>query len=113
MKYGIIQDGKLITTEDKRQYGGEQLKTITAEVTIKETVYDEKLKKDVIVDVDKVASQVTEAKPILYAAIPKFNQETQAVYQSDPVDKGDKIEIGVVVRDVPPDENPFDEVVKK
>ena len=111
MKYGIIQDGKLITTEDKRQYGGEQLKTITAEVTIKETVYGEKLKKDVIVD--KVVSQVTEAKPILYAAIPKFNQETQAVYQSDPVDKGDKIEIGVVVRDVPPDENPFDEVVKK
>ena len=111
MKYGIIQDGKLITTEDKRQYGGEQLKTITAEVTIKETVYGEKLKKDVIVD--KVVSQVTEAKPILYAAIPKFNQETQAVYQSDPVDKGDKIEIGVVVRDVPPDENPFDEVVKE
>ena len=111
MKYGIMREGKLITTEDKRIYGGEQLKTITAEVTVKETVYGEKLKKDVIVD--KVVSQVTEAKPILYAAIPKFNQETQAVYQSDPVDKGDKIEIGVVVRDVPPDENPFDEVVKK
>ena len=111
MKYGIMREGKLITTEDKRIYGGEQLKTITAEVTVKETVYGEKLKKDVIVD--KVVSQVTEAKPILYAAIPKFNQETQAVYQSDPVDKGDKIEIGVVVRDVPPDENPFDEVVKE
>ena len=111
MKYGIMREGKLITTEDKRIYGGEQLKTITAEVTAKERVYGEKLKKDVIVD--KVVSQVTEAKPILYAAIPKFNQETQAVYQSDPVDKGDKIEIGVVVRDVPPDENPFDEVVKE
>ena len=111
MKYGIIQDGKLITTEDKRQYGGEQLKTITAEVTIKETVYDEKLKKDITVD--NGVSPVTEAKPISYAAIPKFNQETQAVYQSDPVDKGDRVEIGVVVRDVPPDENPFDEVVKE
>ena len=111
MKYGIIQDGKLITTEDKCQYGGEQLKTITAEVTVKETVYDEKLKKDITVD--NVVSPVTEAKPISYAAIPKFNQETQAVYQSDPVDKGDRVEIGVVVRDVPPDENPFDEVVKE
>ena len=111
MKYGLLKDGKLMTTIDKRQYGGEQLKTITAEVTVKETVYDEKLKKDITVD--NVVSPVTEAKPISYAAIPKFNQETQAVYQSDPVDKGDRVEIGVVVRDVPPDENPFDEVVKE
>lgn len=43
-------------------------------------------------------------KPIIYAPIPDFDQETQAVYQTEPVDKGDHIEIGVEVRDLPPQE---------
>jgi hypothetical protein len=28
-------------------------------------------------------------KPIIYAEIPEFNQETQAVFQLEPVDMGD------------------------
>lgn len=43
-------------------------------------------------------------KPIIYAPIPQFNQETQAVFQLEPVDKGDYIEVGVEVRDLPPQE---------
>lgn len=43
-------------------------------------------------------------KPIIYAPIPDFDQETQAVYQTEPVDRGDHIGIGVEVRDLPPQE---------
>ncbi len=43
-------------------------------------------------------------KPIIYAEISEFNQETQAVFQTEPVDMGDYIFIGVEVRDLPPDE---------
>ena len=43
-------------------------------------------------------------KPIIYAEIPEFNQETQAVFQTEPVDMGDYIFFGVEVRDLPPDE---------
>jgi hypothetical protein len=44
-------------------------------------------------------------KPVIYAEIPDFNQETQAVFQTEPVDMGDHIFIGVEVRDFPPDED--------
>ena len=40
-------------------------------------------------------------KTIVYAPIPEFDQCTQAVYQTKPVDKGDYIEVGVVVVDLP------------
>ncbi len=43
-------------------------------------------------------------KPIVYAPIPDFDQETQAVFQTEPADKGEYIEIGVEVRDLPPQE---------
>ncbi len=43
-------------------------------------------------------------KPIIYAEIPEFNQETQAVFQLDPVDMGDHIFVDVEVRNLPPDE---------
>lgn len=43
-------------------------------------------------------------KSIRYAPIPDFDQETQAVFQTEPVDKGGYIEIGVEIRDVPQDE---------
>ena len=43
-------------------------------------------------------------KPIIYAPIPQFNQETQAVFQKEPVDMGEYIEVGVEVRDLPPQE---------
>ena len=49
--------------------------------------------------------QAAELKPVVYAPIPaEFDQETQAVYQDGPVDRGDHIECGVVVMDLPPDE---------
>ena len=43
-------------------------------------------------------------KPIIYAPIPQFNQETQAVFQTEPVDMGEYIEVGVEIRDLPPQE---------
>jgi len=43
-------------------------------------------------------------KPIIYAPIPDFDQETQAVFQTEPVDRGEYIEIGVEVQDLPPQE---------
>lgn len=39
-------------------------------------------------------------KPIIYAPIPDFNQETQAVFQTEGTDKGDYIEVGVEVRNI-------------
>lgn len=44
------------------------------------------------------------AKPIIYEAIPDFDQETQAVYQTEPVDMGDHIYVGVEIRDVEQDD---------
>lgn len=44
-------------------------------------------------------------KPIIYAEIPDFDQETQAVFQTEPVDMGDHIYFGVEVRGLPPDED--------
>lgn len=49
-------------------------------------------------------------KPIIYAEIPEFGQCTQAVYQTEPVDMGDHIYVGVVVVDLPPDE-PNEEMI--
>lgn len=94
MKLGIVQDGKLILTTDRKQYGGETEK----QVTVTEKVYDDKLKKEI------ETTKTETAKPVQFAAIPKFNQETQAVYQGAPVDKGDVIEVGVRVVDVPEEE---------
>jgi hypothetical protein len=44
------------------------------------------------------------SKPIVYAEIPEFDQLTQAVYQTEPIDMGDYIYIGVEVRDLPQEE---------
>ena len=38
------------------------------------------------------------AKPVIFAPIPEFDQTTQAVYQIGPVDKGDDIYVGVEIR---------------
>ena len=43
------------------------------------------------------------SKPIVYDLIPEFDQETQAVFQVEPVDMGDHIFVGVEVRDVTQD----------
>ena len=50
-----------------------------------------------------------EAKPIVYAAIPEFNQETECVRQLPPVDKGSYIFLGVRVDAVEIRENSEDE----
>jgi hypothetical protein len=44
-------------------------------------------------------------KPIIYASIPEFDQLTQAVFQTEPVDMGDHIFVGNEVRDLPPEED--------
>lgn len=44
-------------------------------------------------------------KEFIYAPIPEFNQETQYVKQSAPVDMGDYIFVGFEVRGVEPDTN--------
>lgn len=44
-------------------------------------------------------------KAVVFAEIPNdFDQQTQAVFQADPVDYGDCIEVGVEIRDLPPSE---------
>ena len=43
-------------------------------------------------------------KPVAYADIPEFDQCTQGVFQTEPVDKGEWIEMGVEVRAVVQDE---------
>jgi len=40
------------------------------------------------------------AKPVVYEDVPLFDQETQYVVQSPPVDLGDHIYMGVEVREV-------------
>ena len=40
------------------------------------------------------------AKPVVYEDVPMFDQETQYVVQSPPVDFGDHIYMGVEVREV-------------
>lgn len=44
------------------------------------------------------------AKPVVYAAIPEYDQETQAVFELPPVDNGDHIFVGLEVREVPRDD---------
>lgn len=39
-------------------------------------------------------------KSIIYTPIPEFDQMTQAIFQLEPVDMGDYVEIGVEIRDV-------------
>lgn len=39
-------------------------------------------------------------KPVQFAPIPEFDQESQAVFQAAAVDAGDRIEVGVEVREV-------------
>lgn len=44
------------------------------------------------------------AKPVVYAEIPEYDQETQAVFELPPVDNGDHIFVDLEVRDVPKDD---------
>ena len=45
-------------------------------------------------------------KPVVFAEIPEnFDQMTQCVFQDTAVDKGDYIDVGVIVKAVEPDES--------
>jgi hypothetical protein len=45
-------------------------------------------------------------KPIIYAEIPEFDQATQAVFQTEPEDRGEYIYYGVTIVDLPPSKAP-------
>ena len=47
---------------------------------------------------------VLNAKPVIYEKIPTYNQESQAVFELQPEDRGDHIYVGLEVREVPQDE---------
>lgn len=51
-----------------------------------------------------VRQGVPKSKPVVYAEIPEFDQEFQAVFEKEPVDMGEYIFIDVEVRDVEQDE---------
>jgi hypothetical protein len=49
------------------------------------------------------------AKPVIFAPIPEFDQETQAVYQIGPLEREDDIYIGVEIKLVELDESEMTE----
>ncbi len=54
-------------------------------------------------------------KPIQFAAIPRFDQESEAVYQAGAIDRKDYIEVGVEVREVKQEDgfdDGFDDEIK-
>ena len=58
-----------------------------------------------------VPSGTPGAKPIIHAEVPEFDQETQAVFEKEPVDMGEYIFIDVEVRDVEQDEEADAEIL--
>jgi hypothetical protein len=95
MRYAKIVDKKLELLKTEEQY-------------LKPTARVEAQK-----EITKQVEAEQKYKPVKFAPLPKFNQETQAVFQTAPVDKGDYIEAGVTVVDLPPEKEPvFDEMVK-
>jgi hypothetical protein len=50
-----------------------------------------------------------DAKPVVFGEIPEFDQETHAVYQIGPVDRGDDIYVGVEIRYVEIDADELEE----
>lgn len=54
---------------------------------------------------------VSEGKPIVHADVPEFDQETQAVFEKEPMDMGDYIYIDVEVREVEPDDGEQEEML--
>ena len=45
-----------------------------------------------------------DSKPVVYAEIPEYDQETQAVFELPPEDREDHIFVDLEVRDVPKDD---------
>ena len=66
-------------------------------------------------EVSKISKEIPSGyKPIQFAPIPEFDQETQAVFQAAAVDAGSKIEVGVEVREVKQEDvkEPGDELIQ-
>ena len=60
----------------------------------------------------KILKQGTpNAKPVVYDGIPAYDQETQAVFEKPPVDRGDHIFVGLEVKEVPKDEPRAEEML--
>lgn len=87
-KYGCIEKGELI---------------------LEESASESYLKEKSIAEGTKPETK-SGYKPVEYAEIPEFDQESQAVYQAQAVDAGDKIAVGVVVVDIEQDEKPGEEI---
>lgn len=51
-----------------------------------------------------VRQGVPKSKPVVYAEIPEYDQETQAVLELPPEDREDHIFVDLEVRDVPKDD---------
>ena len=49
------------------------------------------------------------SKPVIFAPIPEFDQETQAVYQIGPLEREDDIYVGVEIKLVELDESEMTE----
>ena len=45
-----------------------------------------------------------ESKPVVYAEIPEYDQETQAVFELPPEDRESYIFVGLEIREVPKDD---------
>ena len=89
IKYGIIEAGNLLLkSEVSKAYLSAAKKTVT----------------------DK--SIPAGYKPVEFAKIPKFNQENQAVFQTQAIDAGDKITVGVEVREVKQDTQIEEPIIK-
>lgn len=53
----------------------------------------------------KIVKQGTlNAKPVFYAEIPEYDQESQAVFELPPEDRGDHIFVDLEIREVPKDD---------
>ena len=48
-------------------------------------------------------------KPIIYAPVPEYDQETQYVTQCEAVETEDSINHSCVIHNMPPQDNNFDE----
>ncbi len=51
-----------------------------------------------------VSKGVSGAKPVRWEEIPQFDQQTQAIYEKTPIDKGDHIWVELEIREVEQDD---------
>ena len=51
-----------------------------------------------------VRQGVPKSKPVVYAEIPEYDQETQAVFELPPEDRESYIFVGLEIREVPKDD---------